>query len=309
MMMALPLVGAALSISVVGAVTGLVTSLGWAGLDASRKALVRHVEPVPLVVLLSLGQLPVFGIWAATTSPWPTLEAAYVGPAAASLVLNVIANTLFMVAVRRSPLSLVIPLLAFVPVLSTLVAQPLLGELPGTIQLVGIATVVVGALSLGADGAQSRGPVAMARAILREPGTLPMLGVAASWSLTLIFDKQAVRVASVASHAMVLNAGLVVTLGGWLLVRGRLGSLRAVRRTPKAYVAAVAFSVVALGFQLLAVQHLLVGVLEAVKRAIGITMSVVVGRLVFSEAVTRAKVAAVILLVAGTVAIVLGPPA
>ena len=303
------LLAAGIGISAVGAVTGLVTSLGWAGLDASRKALGAHVDAVPLVVLLSLGQLPLFGIWAATTSPWPSLDPAYVRPAAISLALNVVANVLFMVAVRRSPLSLVIPLLAFVPVLSTLVAQPLLGELPGPIQLAGIATVVVGALSLGADGAEGRGPVAMARAILREPGTLPMLGVAAAWSLTLIFDKQAVRSASVASHAMVLNAGLVVCLGGWLLARGRLSRLAAVRKTPRAFVAAVLFSVVALGFQLLAVQHLLVGVLEAVKRAIGITMSVIVGRVMFDEAVTRAKVLAVVLLVAGTVAIVLGPPA
>lgn len=302
-------VASALGISAVGAATGVVTSLGWAGLDASRKALVAHVEPVPLVVLLSLGQLPLFGIWAATTSPWPTFDPAYVVPAAISLGLNVVANVLFMVAVQRSPLSLVIPLLAFVPVLSTLVAQPLLGELPGPLQLIGIAAVVLGALSLGADAAEGKGPVAMARAIVREPGTLPMLGVAAAWSLTLIFDKQAVRVASVASHSMVLNAGLVVALGGWLVARGRVRTLGAVRRAPKAYVAGVLLSVVALGFQLLAVQHLLVGVLEAIKRAIGITMSVVVGRLMFGEPVTRAKLLAVALLLAGTVAIVLGPPA
>ncbi len=300
--------GLTLGVSAAGAAMALVCAVSWGALDASRKVLLGTVTPVALVVLLSLGQLPVFAATIAIAGgPLPTLDPAYVVPAAASLGLNVVANVLFMVAVARSPLSMVIPLLAFVPVLSTLLAQPLLGEMPGGVQLLGIGAVALGALALGADGAKTKSPLAMARAIAAEPGTLPMLGVAVAWALTLVFDKQAVQVVSVAAHALVLNAGMVLVLGVVLVVAGRAGELLAVGKARRAYLGAVVFSALAMGTQLLAVQFLLVGVLEAVKRAVGITMSVVVGRLMFDEPITSAKLVAMALMIAGTAAIVLGP--
>ena len=41
----------------------LVASLGWATFDAARKHLSDRIPPVALVVLLMLGQVPVFAIW------------------------------------------------------------------------------------------------------------------------------------------------------------------------------------------------------------------------------------------------------
>ncbi len=38
-------------------------SLGWAGLDSCRKILTRHMQAVPIVVYLTLGQLPLFAVW------------------------------------------------------------------------------------------------------------------------------------------------------------------------------------------------------------------------------------------------------
>jgi hypothetical protein len=56
---------------------------------------------------------------------------------------------------------------------------------------------------------------------------------------------------------------------------------------------------IGLGSQLVAVQHLFAALVEAGKRAIGVTMSVIVGRLAFGEAVTGFKIAAVVLMSVG----------
>lgn len=279
------------------------SALCWAGLDASRKVLVQRVSPVALLVLLTFGQLPLFGIWAFisgdTITSWN-----YVLPGLASLGLNVVANLCFFRAVTVSPLSLTVPLLAFVPVFTTIAANPLLGEMPGARQVAGIGVVVLGALVLNAGAAADRRPSAFARALIREPGSLPMLVTALCWSLTIVVDKLATQHAGFGIHGAVLSAGIGLVGLSLLAARGQLRELGAVRNAWKPLLFAVSVGAVGLGSQLVAVQHLLVALVEAGKRSIGVAMSVLVGRLAFNEPVTRFKVASVVLMSAGAALIV-----
>ncbi len=274
------------------------SALCWSGLDASRKVLVQRLSPVALLVLLTFGQMPLFGIWALvsgdTITSWD-----YALPALASLGLNVVANLCFFRAVTVSALSLTVPLLAFVPVFTTIAANPILGEIPGPQQIGGIGVVVLGALVLNAGAAKDRHPLAFARALMREPGSLPMLVTALCWSLTIVVDKLATAHAGFGIHGAVLNAGLGVVGLSLLASRGQLRELGAVRKAWKPLLFAVCVGALGLGGQLVAVQHLFAALVEAGKRAIGVTMSVVVGRLVFKEPVTRFKVAAVVLMSCG----------
>lgn len=274
------------------------SALCWAGLDASRKILVRSLSPVALLVLLTLGQLPLFAVWAASAGD--TIDGAgYIAPALASLALNIVANLAFFRAVTVSALSLTVPLLAFVPVFTTIAANPLLGELPGVQQIAGIGVVVVGALTLNAGSAEGGSPLAFVRALFRERGSLPMLVTALCWSLTIVVDKLATQHAGYGIHGAVLNAGI----GGFglalLAFRRQLGELGGLRKAWKPWLFAIALGAVGLGTQLIAVQHLFTALVETGKRAIGVTMSVVVGRFAFGESITRYKVAAVILMSIG----------
>ncbi len=279
------------------------SALCWAGLDASRKVLVQRVSPVALLVMLTLGQMPLFSLWAwlggDTITSWD-----YVLPGLASLFLNIVANLCFFRAVTVSPLSLTVPLLAFVPVFTTIAANPMLGEMPGFRQVGGIGVVVLGALVLNAGAAEDRRPMAFARALIREPGSLPMLVTALCWSLTIVVDKLATQHAGFGIHGAVLNAGLGIVGLSLLASRGQLRDLAAVRTAWKPLVFAISLGAVGLGSQLMAVQHLFTALVEAGKRAIGVTMSVVVGRLAFNEPVTRFKVAAVVLMSLGAALIV-----
>lgn len=274
------------------------SALCWSGLDASRKVLVQKVSPVALLVLLTFGQMPLFAAWGIsagdTITSWD-----YVLPGLASLVLNIVANLCFFRAVTVSPLSLTVPLLAFVPVFTTIAANPILGELPGVQQIAGIGVVVLGALTLNAGAAKDRNPLAFAKALLSERGSVPMLVTALCWSLTIVVDKLATEHAGFGIHGAVLNAGLG-TFGLLLLAsRRQLGELKAIRSAWKPWLFAIAMGALGLGAQLVAVQHLFAALVEAGKRAIGVTMSVVVGRFVFGEPVTRFKVGAVVLMSVG----------
>lgn len=287
-----------------GLVLVFAASLCWAGLDVTRKALVGHVRVVPLLVALTLLQVPVFAIWTALEGD-SIRDVAYAAPTAASVLLNVAANVLYLRAVQRSPLSLTVPLLSFAPVFTTIVAQPLLGELPNVLQLVGVVAVVLGAFLLNADRREGGGVLSFVRALVRERGSLPMLGTAFCWSLTIIFDKMALGHAAASIHGLVVNAAVGLVMVGVLLVRREVGSLAQLKRAPGLLIVAVLIACAAFGLQLLAISLVFVGVVEAIKRAVSLGASVVLGRVLFAEPITLFKVAAVSLMAGGAVSIVL----
>ncbi len=277
-------------------------ALAWAGLDASRKTLARDVAPTVLVAWLMLGQGLPFLVWSGIDGRW--LGPGYALPGLACLALNVLANVAFVQAVKLSPLSLTIPYLSLTPALTTLIAVPLLGELPAPQQLAGIGAVVAGAFLLhaGGEGGGVLGPI---RAFVRERGSVLMTAVAMMWSATAALDKVALGHASVPAHALVQTAGVGGVLLVWLVWRGRLRELAAIRRRAPAYLLAVGFATAAVALQLFAIRVVMVALMETIKRAIGMTASVVVGRAMFREPITAAKIAAVALMAAGTAAITL----
>ncbi len=282
----------------VGLGMSVVAALSWGGLDATRKLLVTKLSPVALLVLFTLGQLPLFAGWAFFSGAWIQSDA-YVLPGVVSIALNIAANLMFFRAVQLSPLSLTVPLLSFVPVFTVLAANPLLGELPQVQQLVGISVVVLGALTLNAGSVRGRNPLGFVQALFRERGSVPMLGTALCWSLTIVVDKIATRHAGYGAHGVVLNAGIGGVGLALLAMRGRLSELGAVREAWKPWLAAITLGALGLGTQLVAVQHLFVALVESIKRAIGVVMSVIVGRAMFGEPIGVAKLVAVGLMTLG----------
>lgn len=276
-------------------------ALAWSGLDATRKVLTRHFGAVALVVLLTFGQAPLFVAWGwAERAAWPS--AAYWPWGIACLLLNVLANVGFVRAVRLSPLSLTVPMLSFTPVLTALAALPLLGEVPSPAQVGGIVLVVIGAMTLHGGGS----PIDAWRRFVSERGSVIMLGVALCWSLTSVLDKAALEHISVPYHAVAQTAGVGLVLLAWLVVRGRLVELRPEGKAWAVLAAAIGFATAAIALQLLAIQQVLVALVETLKRAVGMTAAVVVGRIVFDEPVGVAKALAIALMAAGTALVLFG---
>jgi drug/metabolite transporter (DMT)-like permease len=286
--------------SLLAALTAItLSSLGFAALDALRKVLAGRVEPVPMAALLTIGQMPLFAAWALLARE-THVSAGYAVPGAATILLNVAANVLFLRAVQVSPLSLTIPFLSLTPVFSTLMASAVLGERPDGREAAGIALVVLGAFLVNLRRDRTS-PVA---ALARERGSVMMVGVALIWSLTAVLDKRALAFADVPMHAAIQCAGVAAVLVVFLAARGRLGELRGVRAVQGVYALALAAAAVGLGLQFVALRLTLVGLVEALKRAIGMFFAVAVGRLAFEEAVTAGKLGGVALMSVGVLLIV-----
>jgi drug/metabolite transporter (DMT)-like permease len=272
----------------------VVSGLAFAGLDLVRKLLAGRAAPLALVFYMSLGAAPVVGaLLALRGAGHPSIG--YVLPGTAALLLNFLGSLGFIYSVKLSPLSRTIPLLSLTPVFTAAVALPVLGEAPSEAQLLGIVLVVVGAMTLNSEGHVLR-PFA---GLLREPGALLMAGVAVLWSISGPLDKRALQHASVYFHATVMTLG--VSAGALLVLwrQRRLGVLAVARSEWTLLTAAMLAVSVALTFQLLAFQGLLVSLVEAMKRAIGSIAALMLGHIVFEEKVTAVQIAAVITMTAG----------
>ncbi|HEX9619569.1 MAG TPA: DMT family transporter [Polyangiaceae bacterium] len=277
----------------------LASAFAWTGFDLFRKLLVRRLDSASLVVWLNalsapwaLAGVAVSGQWALGTGYWP--------PALASVVLNVLANFLFLESVRLGRLSTSIPLLSLTPVFTALLAFPMLAELPRPVQSAGIALVVIGALLLEPPQPSRFKLAGPLLGFIASRSNRYMVGVALLWSLTPVFDKLALRHASAFLHTFVLTAGTGIGMALWLAARRRGGPI-----SPKAnlglVVVASVTSVVAVVFQLVAIKLLLVSHFEALKRGISMTGSVLNGRVFFGESIRTRTLVSVALMLSGVV--------
>lgn len=268
-------------------------SLGWAGFDVLRKQLTRHLEPQALVLALAGGQAPLFLAWGLAAGDLRVVPA-YVLPGLLSLITNLVANLLFMRAVQIAPLSTTIPMLSFTPAFAALLSSLLLREWLRPAQGLGVLAVVLGALLITRVPAPADAPSGAARR-----GPQLMMAVALLWSLGAVLDKFVLRSASPAAHATLQAGGLGLVLLVWMAVRGQLGQLRPVRGAAGVLLLAMTVSSLSLALQLTAYQRVFVSVVEAVKRTIGMAASVLNGRLLWHEPVTRGKVMGVALMSVG----------
>lgn len=281
----------------IGALIVIASSVGWAGFDATRKALATAIEPLPLAAAVIIAQAPLFLCWFLIQSDPFAFSAVYLKPAIASSLLNIVANYLFLRALRVSPLSLTIPFLAFTPVFAALIEWAWLGDSPSGTQWVGVLTVVGGAFGLqlsSHDGSKS-----FLRAMTEEKGSLYVIVVALIWSMTSIFDKLAVRNAPEAAHGLwqtlTVGAGLMLAT----IAMGKQREWKKLANHKLVFGGAIVAALAALSFQLLAYAHVLVSTVEATKRAVGVTAAIFLGHFLFNEELNVRKVVACGVLYAG----------
>jgi drug/metabolite transporter (DMT)-like permease len=150
--------------------------------STSEMAIVRFGLPAVLLLPLLLFESPVMpapGFWF------------WVLPA---IPLEILAEALYIRALRSSPLYLCLPMLALTPFSTSLTGYLLLGEVLTAGGLAGIALLVVGAYALNIEQARISRPMTWFGpflAIARSPGARAMVAVAAIWSLTATLSKGA----------------------------------------------------------------------------------------------------------------------
>lgn len=262
----------------------LASAVLWAFVDLLRKQLTAVIPVLPLTAWINVGFTPIFALWWwASGAPIPDL--AYLPIWGIGVLLAASAQLLFLVALRTSALSVAIPMLALTPALSSGLAWLVLGESPSTQEASAIAVIVVGCLVNGLVGGDGRPSL--------NRGAALMALVALLWSAFGVVDRAGLRHAVPAAHGMGMAAGSFVALLGLLAWRGELGQMQISRdHRPR-----LAVAVLALGgaytLQLLALQTELVGVVESIKRGLGLPASVALGAWMLGEAIPVTRIAAV----------------
>jgi drug/metabolite transporter (DMT)-like permease len=223
----------------------------------------------------------------------PPIKPSYWLPGTASLVINLVGNWLFVRSLALAPYSLVMPLLCLTPVFTTLLAIPVLHELPGPRQLAGVVLIVAGALWLNWPED--------ARDWLRSKGSLYMLAVALCWALVSPADKLGTIASDPAFHGAFINLLMAGCYAALLIGTGRGQRLAELR--PNAGLVALGGLVgaAAIGLQLAVLPMVMVSLFEAVKRMLGLLAAVVLGRLMFKEPITARKLAAIATMAGGLI--------
>lgn len=287
-----------------GLVLTLAAAVLWSGFDAVRKALARDVSPAALGVWLPLAQVPLLAIWAATRDPMG-LPLASLAPLAGSTVLSLLGVLWFMQALRCSPMSITVPLLSFTPVGATLLAWLIRHQVPTVFQGTGALLVVAGAVVMGTRSAQWPG----LRAYARDRGVRYMLGAALVWSVTAILNQMALERGANAWYAPSLSLAVGLLMALVLLVRGQGPLLKASFRTlagiPRLSLPALVIGGAALAIELEALRVAPIGFIEIIKRGLGMTGAILLGRLFFKEPISLPKVMAVLLMTVGVALVVI----
>jgi drug/metabolite transporter (DMT)-like permease len=267
--------------------------------DAVTKRYLSHY-PAGELVLVRFGVTAVLLLPLLLLQPWPVMPAPFWGWVAALLPFEILAMWLYMKAIRRSPLSLTLPYLAFTPVFNTVTGYVLLGETVTLQGFAGIALVVSGAWLLNVDAINSgnrRDVLAPFRAIVNEPGSRLMLIVAALYSLTSVMGKGALQYVSPGFFGpfYFVLLGLVASV---LFARRDVRPWQVLTRHPWAHLGVGLFMGLMVLTHFLAIQHVEVAYMIAVKRT-SLLFGMLYGAWLFREVGLGRNLAAGVFMVAG----------
>ncbi|MEW6162078.1 MAG: DMT family transporter [Nitrospirota bacterium] len=124
--------------------------------------------------------------------PVPELDRAFYTAFLLSLPLEILSIVLYIKALKLSPLSLTLPFLALTPVFLIFVSYIILGERVSLRGSVGILLIASGSYTLNI-GKIREGLFEPIRAIIKERGSILMIGVALIYSITSSLGKMAIE--------------------------------------------------------------------------------------------------------------------
>lgn len=283
-------------------VLSLATALAVASQDAWVKRHFSEGGPFEMAAVQFLYSLPPLGL-VLTTIRVPPIGPDFGWSFAASFPLNGVAFLLYMRAIRRSPLSLTVPYLAFTPVFMILTGYLFLGEVPGPAGAAGIATICAGGYTLNVDPHRF-GLLEPIRAIFRESGSWTMLIVAFIYSFASVIGKRAILASSPMffslSFFVVFNGGMLLLL----ILADKVRPIRLIRQPGRGAVAGLLFFLHAVchGWAISLTQA---AYMIAVKR-LSIVFSVAYAKFLFREENLAFRFGGAVLMVAGTALIALG---
>lgn len=182
-----------------------------------------------------------------------------------STILQLMVILLYMKAIKRSELSVTVPLVTLTPLFMLLTSPIILGEFPGVVGLTGIVLIVAGTyiLNIGESRKNFLAPFAN---VITNQGSRYMLIVAFLWSITANIDKVGVEETSPIFWAFSKDFIIMLYLIPIMLIKSRepYKQLKS-RGLPLFYVGL--FRSASVLTQMFAIQFVLVAYVIAIKRS------------------------------------------
>jgi drug/metabolite transporter (DMT)-like permease len=293
-----------MSPSLIGTFFSLATGCALACYYTLNKKVTRAGSPLQIIFWIFAAHLPPLLIWAKIEEPL-SVDWFYLLPGLGVLTLTVVGNLLAIRALSLSPFSLMMPVMCLSPVFASLIAIPLLGEWPTSLQWAGIILAVLGVLWLYAPPERPWDIFSFWPGFFRERGAPSMALSALAWAISAPMDKLALRHADPPFHAVFVFSGLVIFLLIWLTGRNEW-RLAPISRSFWPLLAATGASGAAADIlQLLALQHAEAGPFEAIKRVTSQILALLLGHYLFHEQMTKPKFIGIAIISVGVPMIVL----
>jgi drug/metabolite transporter (DMT)-like permease len=232
----------------------------------------------------------------------PAVDLTFAGVTVVTATLTLAANLLLVIAVSISPLSLTVPYLSFTPVFTLLFGVPILGQLPGPAGLAGVLAVSLGALLLNTTPRELLSDPLLG--LRRERGSRIMLAVAFLFAVSTALDPIAIRHASEPAYALGLTGSISL---GLLFRRGVAREVVKARSLHGLLAVGALLTAMALLTQFLGYRYLYVAYVDAVKRAGGNLLALLLGALFFAEGFNPRRLVAAILMSIGVSLVLLDP--
>ena len=264
-------------------------AIAWSIFDIQRKLLAARIQPLVLAIALAAAVTPVYGVLLLGNKP-ELPASGYWLPALASLLVSSLAAVGFIQAVKVGRIALLIPVLSISPIVAALVSYVFFSEPLSVLQWLSMLVIVFAIFLLNGGWSFNLGP-----------GTGLMVLVACGWGSGLVFDKLALQYASPLFHGLIQSLGMFLLLSAvFVLGKRRLPLLQEAvlfRQQGRSFLFSVLAFLVAVICQLYALQFLHPGLVETIKRAVGMLGAVLWGVWLFDERPRPWQLALILLMI------------
>ncbi len=219
-----------------------------------------------------------------------------------TMILTAFATVWQIHLIQRHPISLMTPVLSFIPVFMLPWTFVFFRETPSLLAFTGILLVGIGALLL-----KMKGNILSFRYLLKDKSVLTMMGVASIIALTTTSDRIAITVSSPLTYAFIWTLGSTLIMGGW--------SVHTCRQKKSSF--RFSFHIIVQGiFWTMAFLCQMLGIEQTLDMPNGVTyvklftmfhilISVILGGLYFKEENLKQRIFAAVIMMSGAVLVVL----
>ena len=282
----------------------ILTAILWALFDVLRKKSLLFLTEVTVLLWIVFSQFIFFLIFL-YFSEFNLVLKDYFLYAFLLILLNLVSLYLFLSVLKTGELSIYIPLLSFTPLFSAVYANIILGESLNYFQYIGIFFIILGAYLLYLDKFSS--VTKNQFSLLKNKNFFIVIVVALIWSLTPVLDKECMKYSDIYLHGFLQSLGMLLFFPLIFIKKINLKSLSLKKKIKVNFfiLALIVIGFLSTFFQLFTLNYIFVAELEALKRSIGIILSLIFGLYIFKEKINLIKFLAVCIIVLGVINIVI----